>query len=126
MGRDTFRYRQLDKEREMRGQIDPIWRGVGCLIMTSFATAGYFFANWFVSANLANGWIPIPREAYYPSFAPFLGDGLMIKLVVAFLFLLISYGIMSFIYAILFPIKPKEDDAPPPKRRPKIQKRRKV
>ncbi|MGD2058928.1 MAG: hypothetical protein PVI04_09365, partial [Anaerolineales bacterium] len=68
MGRDTFRYRQLDKEREMRGQIDPIWRGVGCLIMAGFTIAGYFFANWFVRANAVNGWIYIPRAAYYPSF----------------------------------------------------------
>ncbi|MGD8553038.1 MAG: hypothetical protein PVI81_06270 [Anaerolineales bacterium] len=126
MGRDTFRYRQLDKEREMRGQIDPIWRGVGCLIMVAFTVAGYFFANWFVRANATNGWIYIPREAYNPSFAPFLGNGLMIKLVVAFLFLLMSYGLMSFVYAVLFPIKPREDDAPPPRRRPKKSKRRKV
>jgi hypothetical protein len=50
----------------------------------------------------------------------------MIKLVVAFLFLLLSYGLMSFVYAVLFPIKPGEDDAPPPRRRPKKTKRRKV
>ncbi len=126
MGRDTFRYRQLDKEREARGQIDPIWRGVGCLIIAGFTTLGYFFANWFVRANAINGWIYIPREAYYPSFAPFLGDGLLIKIVVALLFLLLSYGMMSFIYAVLFPIKPKEEDAQPPRRRPKRTKRRKT
>jgi hypothetical protein len=94
--------------------------------MAGFTIAGYFFANWFVRANAVNGWIYIPRAAYYPSFAPFLGNGLLIKLVVAFLFLLLSYGLMSFIYAVLFPIKPKEGDAPPPRRRPKKSKRRKV
>jgi hypothetical protein len=126
MGRDTFRYRQLDKEREARGRIDPIWRGVGCIVMSTFAVGGYFFANWFVRANAIKGWIYIPNEVYYPSFAPFLGGGLMLKLVVAFLFLLLSYGIMSFVYAVLFPIKPRDDDAPPPRRRPKRPKRRKV
>lgn len=126
MGRDTFRYRQLDKEREARGRIAPIWRGVGCLIMAGFTAAGYLFANWFVRANLINGWIRIPNEAYYPSFAPFLGGGLLIKVVVALLFLLLSYGVVSFIYAVLFPIKPSETDAMPPRRRPKREKRRKV
>lgn len=126
MGRDTFRYSQLDKEREMRGRIDPIWRGVGCLIMSGFSVGGYFFANWFVRTNRIKGWIFIPNEVYYPSFAPFLGGGLLLKLVVALLFLLMSYGILSFVYAVLFPIKPKEDDAPPPRRRPKTPKRRKV
>ncbi|MDF1500374.1 MAG: hypothetical protein P1P76_07895 [Anaerolineales bacterium] len=125
MGRDTFRYRQLDKEREMRGQINPIWRGVGCLIIAGFSVGGYFFAGWFVRANATNGWINLPYEAYNPDFAPFLGDGLLLRLIIAFLFLLLSYGLLSFIYALLFPIKPTEVDASPPRRRPNRPRRRK-
>ncbi len=124
MGRDTYRYRKLDEEREKRKQLNPIWRGVGCLVIGVFAVLGYLFADWFVRANAINNWIYIPRAVLYPEFAPFLGQGRLLKLVVGFLFMLLTYGILSVIYAVAFPPKPGEFDAPPPKKQ-KRPKRRK-
>jgi len=118
MGRESYRYRQLDKEREERQRMNPIWRGVGCLMMVAFAVAGYAFSGWFLAANARNGWVYLPPAAVQPPFMPsWLPYGLTPRVVVGLLFLLMGFGLVSFVYAIMFPIKPSETDAPTPKRR---------
>ncbi len=124
MGRDTYRFRSLDKEREKQHRLDPKWRGVGLILIALFATAGYYFAFWFLSANAENGWIYIPRAALYPKFAPFLGGGRLIMIIVAFLFTLLTYTILSVIYAMTFPVRLGETDAPVDRKAVKRQKRR--
>ncbi len=124
MGRDSYRFRSLDKDREKRERLDPKWRGVGLILIALFATAGYFFADWFLSANAENGWMYIPRAAFYPKFAPFLGGGLLIKLIVGFLFTLLSYTVLSVIYAMAFPIRPGETDVSIDRKAEKRKKRR--
>lgn len=118
MGRDTYRYRQLDKEREERKRLNPIWRGVGCLLLVVMAVGGYAFAGWFLAANLDNGWVYIPPQAVQPAFMPAWAPyGILVQLIVAFLFLLFGFGLISVFYALLFPIKPGETDVPPLRRR---------
>jgi hypothetical protein len=124
MGRDTYRYQSLDKEREERKRINPIWRGVGCITISVFGAAGYLFAQWFLRANLINNWIYIPRGAYNPNFPnwlnflePLFDNGALVKLVVALLFIVISFGVLNFFYAIGFPWTPEVTDAPPPDKR---------
>ncbi|MGB2895611.1 MAG: hypothetical protein WBB65_05535 [Anaerolineales bacterium] len=124
MGRDTYSFRSLDKERYKRKTLDPKWRGVGLILVAIFATAGYYFADWFLRANAENGWIYIPPAALYPKFVPFLGGGLLIKIIVAFLFTLLSYTILSVIYAMAFPIRPGETDAPVDRKVEQRKKRR--
>lgn len=124
MGRDTYRFRSLDKDREKQHRLDPKWRGVGLILIALFATAGYYFAFWFLRANAENGWIYIPRAALYPKFAPFLGGGRLIMIIVAFLFTLLTYTILSVIYAMAFPIRLGETDAPVDRKAVKRQKRR--
>jgi hypothetical protein len=132
MGRDTYRYRQLDKEREERQRISPKLRGLGCLIISFFMLLGYWFTGWFLNANAANGWIYLPRAILAPdlptflnSLEPALDQGVLVRLVVGILFMLISYGMLALVYAIFFPIKPREIDAPRPRKRRRKEKRRK-
>jgi len=124
MGRDSYRFRALDKEREKKGRLDPKWRGVGLILIALFTVAGYSFAAWFLRANAENGWIYIPRAAIYPKFAPFLGGGLLIKIIVAILFTLLSYAILSVIYAMAFPIRHGETDAPVDRKAERRKKRK--
>ncbi len=116
MGRDSWRYAQRERERAKRKRVNPIWRGVGCLLMVVLTLAGYAFADWFLSANAVNGWVYLPPEVFNPQFARFLPPGLFLKLVVAFLFLILSYGIVSTFYAVAFPIQLGETDVPPLRR----------
>ena len=124
MGRDSYRFRSLDKEREKRDRLDPKWRGVGLILIALFATAGYFFAGWFLRANAENGWMYMPQAALYPKIAPFLGGGLLTKIIVGFLFMLLSYTVLSTIYAMAFPIRPGETDVSIDRKAEKRKKRR--
>jgi hypothetical protein len=120
MGRETYRYRQLDTEREKRQRMNPLWRGAGCLLMVVFALGGYAFSGWFLTANAQNGWIYLPPQAMQPAFLPsWLPYGVLPRSVIGFLFLLLGFGLVSFVYAIMFPIKPGEADVPTPKRKRK-------
>ena len=116
MGRDSWRYRIQEETRRKKKRVNPIWRGVGCMVMVAVTLAGYFFSGWFLRANAQAGWILIPAEVIRPAFAPWLPSYLIVQVVVAFLFMILSYGIVSTIYAIAFPIKLGETDAPPLKR----------
>lgn len=115
MGRESYRYRQLDQEREARKALNPLWRGVGCLLLVAFAVGGYAFGGWFLSANAQSNWIYLPPAAMQPVL--WMPYGLAPRLVLAFLFLLLGSGVISVAYAILFPIHPGETDAPPMRRR---------
>ncbi len=116
MGRDSWRFRMQEEARLKKKRVNPIWRGVGCIVMVAVTLGGYFFSGWFLGANAQAGWIQIPAEVIRPAFAPWLPSGLIVKLIVAFLFMMLSYGIVTTIYAIVFPIKLGETDAPPLKR----------
>ncbi len=123
MGRDSWRFRQSDEEREKRKRMNPVWRGVGCFTVVLLTLTGYLFAGWFLMANLTNHWIYMPPEVLRPSFAPWLPAGVLVQIVVAFIFMVMSYGALSLFYAIAFPIRPGETDVPPLKR-PRRRRRR--
>lgn len=116
MGRDTWRFRAQERERAKKKRGNPLWRGVGCMVIVVFTIAAYFFADWFLGANAVEGWVYIPPEIISPTFAPSLPPGLLMKGAVALLFMMLSYGLVSTIYAIAFPIRPGETDYPPIKR----------
>jgi hypothetical protein len=56
-----------------------------------------------------------------PPSLSFLPAGFFIRVAIGLLVMIFGYGILSLFYAIFFPIKPKETDAPPPKRRKRKQ-----
>lgn len=117
--RDRWTDRQLYLQREMRKQIHPYWRGVGCVIIVVLGVGAYFFAGWFIRS----GTIYLPPEALRPPFLPFLPPGAFVQLIVALIFMAFCYSILSMIYAIAFPRKLGETDAPPPRARVKRRRR---
>lgn len=116
MGRSSWQSKQFEAEREAKKTLNPIWRGVGCIMIVLLAVFGYYLADWFYKQNQVENWMYLPPELIWPSFAPFLGDGLLFKIIFAGLTMLLGYTILSFVYAIAFPIQPGELDMPPPKR----------
>ncbi|TFH38042.1 MAG: hypothetical protein E4G99_00630 [Anaerolineales bacterium] len=131
MGRDTYRFQALDKDREIRKQLNPIWRGIGCITLAAFGAFGYLFSQWFMAANAVNGWVYLPVQAYYPDLPawlnfiePYLQNGVLIKLVSAILFIVISFGVMNFIYALGFPHRRTLPDVAPADRRLAKRQRR--
>jgi hypothetical protein len=111
--RDRWSDRQLYEARSKRKRLNPVWRGVGCLLIVVLGVVAYFFSGWF----LRQGILYIPEAARRPVFAPFLPEFAFVQIVIALLFTILCYAILSTIYAVAFPIQPGELDAPPPRRR---------
>ncbi len=125
MGRDSWRSAQQDREREIRKRQSPLLRGLGCLVIVIFGLLAYFFSGWFLQANVENAWIYLPREIILPpEQLPWVPPGFLVRLVVALMFMVGGYGLLSLVYAILFPIKPGETDVPKPPKPPKKKKKR--
>jgi hypothetical protein len=116
MGRDSWQARQSEIAREERKRVNPIWRGVGCMLMFLLVAGGYLFANWFINQNNYYQWVYIPQQLIYPSFAPWLPPGILVSGSVALIFLVLSYIVISIAYSIAFPIKPGEFDVEKPQR----------
>jgi len=123
MGRDTWRHRQVERERARAQRIPPGWRAMGCVLFLLFAAGGYFFAEWFLAANAEAHWLPIPPGLVVLPYAPWVPVGLPLKLLVAGVFLVVGLGILNVVYAVLFPYQPGEYDSPPVPRPPKKRKR---
>lgn len=115
--RSAWQGAQKERERLKSRRMNPMWRGVGCIMVIVMGALGYAFANWFI----LQGFVYLPPEAINPPdpFPAFFGGGNLVRLVVAILFMLTSFGVVNFLYAIFFPVKPGEYDLPTPKRRPR-------
>jgi len=119
MGRDSWQFRELDAQREKRKRLNPIWRGVGCVLVVILGYVGYIFSGWF----LDQGFVYIPRFSIRIPLITTIGGYVIVQLAISFLFMIFSYAIMSVIYAIAFPIQLGEMDVPPLKRQKTKKKR---
>jgi len=113
MGRNSWQFKDQEREYARGMGLHPIWRAVGCVVILVLALGGYLAAGWFLNQNAISHWIPIPAELINPSFAPGLPAGVLIKGIFALVFMFISFAILSVLYAAIFPIKPGKYDHPP-------------
>jgi len=116
MGRDTWRFAQHEREREAKRRLNPVWRGVGCVLLAALAVAGYFAAGWFIQQNAVQGWVYLPPVIINIPYLTFLPAGIVVQLFIAFVFMLFGYGVLAVVYAMAFPVQPGETDVPPLKR----------
>jgi len=119
MGRETWRFQKLDEERIKSKRLNPIWRGVGCVLVVVLGIVGFFFSGWF----LGQGLVYIPRFSVRIPLLTTINGLVIVQLIVSFLFMIFSYAIMSAIYAVAFPVQLGETDAPPLKRQKSKKKR---
>ena len=113
MGRDTWRHQMHDKEREKKKEINPIWRGVGCFLIMVLSVGGYFFGDWFLLQNENNGWFNLPQVLIEIPGLPWLPSGFLLNMLVAIVFMVVSFGLLNIVYALLFPLQPGKYDSPP-------------
>lgn len=123
MGRKgSWQFRQLEQERLKKREMNPLWRGVGVILVVIMGAAGYVFSGWFLEQNVANNWIYLPPQLFspkVPAMLSFLGNGNMLRFAVSLVFVLTAFAILNFVYALAFPLQPGEFDLPTPKRRPR-------
>jgi hypothetical protein len=115
MGRHTSYQRQ--KQRALRGQIHPVMRGIGCILMVIVPIISYGSAVLLVNYGVRSGWPIPPNWLGTPTFHQLLWrlSGLQVILnflqaqtnLVANLFFAIAltvliFGIMAIIYGFIF------------------------
>jgi hypothetical protein len=113
MGRVTKHFVDEDPDFARKKRIKSLWRGIGCLLIVILGFLGYYASGWLLQANAKNHWVYIPPELYYPSFAPWLPPGILIRVAIGVLLVMLGFGVLNVVYAVLFPIKPSETDVPP-------------
>lgn len=116
MGRDNWRSAQHERERELKKRRNPIWRGVGCVLLVLLAMTGYFVSGWFFVENARQQWLYLPEGIMTIPFAPWIPRGMLAQFVVALIIVVFGYALLGFVYAFMFPIQPGDTDAPPLRR----------
>jgi hypothetical protein len=139
MGKYTRFERQ---EMKRRGDIHPLWRGVGCIMMVVVPLISYAIAVGVVKYGIEHYWpfpasflghIQFPQWAWNVTFirnliSPIANiENLGAVAVITIAFIIILGGIFSTIYAAVYrvvgPPRYTQIDAPPSKYKPKHYKR---
>lgn len=130
MGRHTSYQRQ--KQRALRGQIHPVMRGIGCILMVLVPIISYGSAVLLVNYGVRSGWPIPPNWLGTPTFHQLLWrlsglqvilnflqaqTNLVANLIFAIALTILIFGIMAIIYGFIFKLfGPPEygpTDAPP-------------
>ena len=135
------KYSKFQKKPEKKRDINPIWRGVGCLLIVIVPLVSWGlmllltpvivgsgvvppeimgtvkFPDWFVKSPITNGF------AGFLSSIPDLWLKLILFLVVLLLLTAISSLIYSMVYQVVGPARYSEMDAPEMERKAKAYKR---
>jgi hypothetical protein len=97
-------------------QINPIWRGIGCLILVVFLIGGYFLAGELLELNQQQDFIPIPARfdiRIHRALPPLPGHVLLQAGMALFLDILV-YAVMVTVWAFLNPQRDELEDLLPP------------
>ena len=101
------RYQQYQREVKKKSEsVHPIWRGIGFLLMGVVSIMSYAGANLLVEANKTKGWVVVPvgiRGGV--SWAP----DLYAELIVAFFLIMISFGVITIVYSIIYKVTRPRD-----------------
>ena len=121
MGRSNYTFRDTNIGKE-KG-INPIWRGIGFLILVGLTVGAFWLASTLLEMHWRQPfpWVPfpIPRN-FVVTFHPALPDvsgKLMLQLGTALIIDLLGFAVMVIVYSIINPIRPGKTDAPQPRRR---------
>lgn len=121
MGRGNYTFR--DSATVKKKGINPIWRGIGFLILVALTVGAFWLAGYLLEMHWRAPfpWIPfsIPRNftvQFHPAL-PVLPGKPLLQAGAALVIDLLGYALMVVIYSFLNPIRPGKTDAPQPRRR---------
>jgi hypothetical protein len=135
------RYNKFQDDRKDKPQGNPLWRGVGCIIMMGLPLITFGLTILAMPPLIATGLVPLQLmgEVIFPvwvfkapgisDIANFIGsiNNLWLGLAVFFIILLLLSGISSLIYVsvlqVVGPPRYSEKDAPPSTHKAKAYKR---
>ena len=135
------KYNKFQDDRKDKPQANPLWRGVGCIIMIGVPLITFGLTILAMPPLIATGLMPLQLmgQVKFPAWvfkAPGLSDAAMfigsinnlwLGLLVFFVILLLLSGISSLIYVsvlqVVGPPRYSEKDAPPSRYKAKVYKR---
>lgn len=99
-------YSRRPQMEERPWKVHPIWRGIGCIMAIIIPVMSYAGAVLLVQLNQQQGWLPVPKELASSIYLPILGNVpyLYANLLVTLVLMLIGYGILTTLYALLYKI----------------------
>ena len=121
MGRANYTFR--DESVGKRRTLNPIWRGVGFIILVALTIGAFWLAGYLLEMHWQQPfpWVPftIPRDftVQFHRLLPVMPGKPLVQIGFALLIDLLGYALMVLVYSIINPIRPGKTDAPPPRRR---------
>jgi len=113
---------QQSQPLKPKDSLNPIWRGVGCIILIILAVGGYLAAGFLLDLNQRQPFLPFPVPP--ANFSVVIIKGLLaipgrvlIQLGAMLLVDIFAYALMVIVYGIINPPRLGPQDAPPPERR---------
>lgn len=82
--------------------VHPIWRGIGCILIILIPIISFAGATLLVQENLKQRWVQIPEELQRSFDVPSVGQVLFADLAVAFILMVIGFGLLTIIYALIY------------------------
>jgi hypothetical protein len=87
-----------------RRVVQPIWRGIGCVLIIMIPILSYAIASLLIKANLVQQWIQIPSELRGSFILPVLGKIGYAELSLTLVIMVICYGLLTVLYALIYRI----------------------
>lgn len=135
------KYSNYQRKPQLRKAMNPIWRGIGCLLMLIVPAMSYGLGYVFLQEAKRRGLVPLGLLGHFQfpdwvwatptlyTIARFLSSfqDVWAKLIFFFAILFILSGLVSLIYSMIYqfvgPARYTDVDAPPAKRKTKEYKR---
>jgi hypothetical protein len=92
------RYETNQKEKPIKQEIHPIWRGIGCILIVVNPVISYVAADFFVTNRLIYSWLIIPEEMIVKSLPDPL---LLVKIFYTAIFCIILYLVLTVITFVI-------------------------
>ena len=135
------KYAKYARKSVPRPEANPIWRGIGCILIVVVPVISYALTAILTPLIVATDLVPLELLGHvkFPEWAvktPILSDitffisginGLWLKLIAFFVILLLLTALFSLLYTmvsqLIGPPRYSDKDAPPPKYKAKVYKR---
>ena len=116
MGRVPAGFRESTLKKR---DINPIWRGIGLILLVLLTVGAYWLAGYVLDHNLLGPYLPfaIPQDfrVTIVNWLPTLPGKPLVQIGAALLIDVLAYAVMVVFYAILNPLRPGPTDAKQPR-----------
>lgn len=113
--------RQQSQQMKPKPQMNPIWRGIGCIILLVLAIGGYLAAGFLLDLNQRDPFLPFAVPANFSVVIikglPAVPGRILVQLGAMVLVDIFAYAFLVIVYGIINPPRLGPQDAPPPERR---------